>query len=123
MRVAVCTDRDAWNCFVAAADGSLLQSWQWGEFKRCQGWDVLRLVALEGQEPRAAVQVLARVIPFCGAFFYAPEGPVLSPQEWAAGAAPLPPLLAAVHRRGRSCGALTLRVDPLTAEPRAGEAL
>ena len=123
MRVAVCTDRDAWNCFVATAGGSLLQSWQWGEFKRCQRWDVLRLVALEGQEPRAAVQVLARVIPFCGAFFYAPEGPVLSAQDWAAGAAPLPPLLAAVRRQGRSCGALTLRVDPLTAEPRAGEAL
>ena len=123
MRVAVCTDWDAWNCFVATAGGSLLQSWQWGEFKRCQGWDVLRLVALEGQEPCAAVQVLARVIPFCGAFFYAPEGPVLADQDWAAGAAPLPPLLDAMRRQGRSCGALTLRVDPLTAEPRAGEAL
>ena len=123
MRAAVCTDRDAWNRFVAAAGGSLLQSWQWGEFKRHQGWDVLRLVALRGQEPRAAMQVLARAIPLCGAFFYAPEGPVLYGQDWAAGAAPLPPLLAEARRRGRSRGAVTLRLDPLTAEPRAREAL
>lgn len=123
MRVAVCTDRVAWNRFVDGAGGSLLQSWQWGEFKHRQGWHVLRLVALQGSEPRAALQVLARLFPFAGAFFYAPEGPVLSTGDWVAGAAPLAPLLAEARRRGRSCGALTLRVDPLTPVPTAGEAL
>src|SRR5689334_11524597 len=113
MRVAVCTDRASWNGFVAAAGGSLLQSWQWGEFKRRQGWQVLRLVALDGREPCAAMQVLARVVPLAGAFFYAPEGPVLTPEDWASGAAPLGALLDEARRRGRSCGALTLRLDPL----------
>lgn len=123
MRVAVCTDRASWNGFIAAAGGSLLQSWQWGEFKRRQGWHVLRLAALDGREPRAAMQVLARVVPLAGAFFYAPEGPVLAPEDWAAGAPPLGALLAEAQRRGRSCGALTLRLDPLTGVPAAGAAL
>ena len=117
MGVAVCTDRVAWNRFVDAAGGNLLQSWQWGEFKRRQGWHVLRLVALQGSEPRAALQVLARLVPPVGAFFYAPQGPVLSVEDWAVGAAPLVPLLAEARRRGHPCGALTLRVDPLTPVP------
>lgn len=123
MRVTVCASRAAWNDFVSGAGGSLLQSWQWGEFKRGQGWSVLRLVALEGPEPRAAVQVHARAVPGLGAFFYAPEGPVLPASDWAAGAAPLVPLLAEVRRRGRALGALTLRLDPLTCEPCAPAAL
>jgi len=123
MRVAVCTNRAAWNSFVADAGGSLLQSWQWGEFKRRQGWHVLRLVAARGQEPRAALQILARGVGNLGAFFYAAEGPVLPPDAWVRDPAPLDPLFAAARRYGRAYGALTLRVDPLVGDPRAAAAL
>ncbi len=37
VRVALCTDRAAWDEYVARAGGSLLQSWPWGAFKRQQG--------------------------------------------------------------------------------------
>ncbi len=123
MRVAVCTNRAAWNSFVAGAGGSLLQSWQWGEFKRRQGWHVLRLVAVQGAEPRAALQILARGVAGLGAFFYAAEGPVLPFAEWARDTTPLDLLFAAARRHGRAYGALTLRVDPLVGDPTAAAAL
>lgn len=117
MRVAVCTNRRAWDGFVADAGGSLLQSWQWGELRRRQGWQTLRLVALQGNEPRGAMQILARPFYGLGGFFYAAEGPVIADHDWAVGAAPLAPLLAEARRRARAYGALTLRLDPLSAEP------
>lgn len=123
MRAVTCTDRASWNDFVGGAGGSLLQSWQWGEFKRRQGWSVLRLLAVQGSEPRAGMQVLARIIPLAGAFLYAAEGPVLLDQDWTGDAAPLATLLAEARRRGRARGALTLRLDPLTADPGARAAL
>ncbi len=121
--VAICTDRAAWNGFVGAAGGSLLQSWQWGEFRRRQGWRVLRLVALDGGDPCGAMQVLVRTVRPVGSFFYAAEGPVLPTAAWATDAAPLAPLLTAARRIGRAGGALTLRLDPLTSEPHAREVL
>ncbi len=123
MRVAVCTDSAAWDDFVAGAGGSLLQSWQWGEFKRRQGWHVLRLVAAQGVEPRAALQILARGVAGLGGFFYAAEGPVLPPADWAGDTEPLVLLFAAARRYGRAYGALTLRVDPLVGDFAAVAAL
>src|SRR5207244_12222780 len=104
MHVVVGSNRDAWNSFVAAAGGSFLQSWQWGEFKRQQGWRVLRLMALEAHEPRAAMQVLIRLVPVAGAFFYAAEGPVLPRGEWSGDGAPLAPFLRPAPRRSPPVG-------------------
>jgi len=123
VRVAVCTERAAWDDFVTHAGGGLLQSWRWGELRRRQGWTVLRLVAVQGTEPRAAVQVLARAVPVAGAFFYAAEGPVLPAADWASGADALSPLFHEARRRGRALGALTLRVDPLTGAAGARDTL
>jgi len=123
VRVALCTDRAAWDAYVARAGGSLLQSWPWGAFKRQQGWRTLRLVALRDGDPCAALQVLTRRVPGVGAFLYAAEGPVLPAADWANGAASLGPLLAAARRYGQGIGALALRVDPLTPAAPATEAL
>ncbi len=123
MRVARCTDRAAWDAYVAQAGGSLLQSWPWGAFKRQQGWPPLRLVALRDGEPCAAMQVLTRRVPGVGAFLYAAEGPVLPAADWARGGAALGPLLTAARRYGQDIGALALRVDPLTPAAPAAVAL
>ncbi len=123
VRVARCTDRAAWDAYVAQAGGSLLQSWPWGAFKRQQGWPPLRLVALRDGEPCAAMQVLTRRVPGVGAFLYAAEGPVLPAADWARGGAALGPLLTAARRYGQDIGALALRVDPLTPAVPAAVAL
>lgn len=125
LQIIVGTDRARWDSFVAEVGGSVLQSWPWGEFKRRQGWRALRLLAVEGCEPLASMQVLARVVPAAGAFLYAPEGPVVSSGAWSDGraAAPLAALLAAARRRGVALGALALRLDPLTGEVGAPAAL
>lgn len=119
MKVLPCADRAMWDLFVEGAGGGLLQSWRWGEFRRSQGWDVLRLMVLDEDPssgrtvPRAAAQVLVRTILPFGSFFYAAEGPVLAAEEWENGAPALAVLLESIRARGGARGALTLRVDPL----------
>ncbi len=69
-------ERDAWNAALAqASTADLLQSWEWGEFKRhTAGWTPLRLVVRQGDEPLAGAQVLYRRV--MGApSLYAPRGP------------------------------------------------
>jgi peptidoglycan pentaglycine glycine transferase (the first glycine) len=69
-------DRARWNAAVLAAPrADLLQSWEWGEFKRQSGgWQPLRLAAAQGNDLVAGAQILCRS--FLGArFLYAPRGP------------------------------------------------
>jgi lipid II:glycine glycyltransferase (peptidoglycan interpeptide bridge formation enzyme) len=116
VRVVAAARGDTWNEFVASAGGSFLQSWQWGEFKRGQGWRVLRLMAWRGREPAAALQVLIKVIPWVGAFCYGAEGPVLQSEAWSGDSSALTTLLAEVRRRVAPCGGIVLTVDPLTSD-------
>ncbi|HEV2235190.1 MAG TPA: peptidoglycan bridge formation glycyltransferase FemA/FemB family protein [Ktedonobacterales bacterium] len=74
--VVVVRDAIQWDDALRAAPrADLLQSWQWGEFKRQTGsWAPLRLLALRDGVPCAGVQVLSREV--AGArFLYAPRGP------------------------------------------------
>src|SRR6476661_3189229 len=56
------TDKTAWNSAVLAAPrADMLQSWEWGEFRReYGGWGVSRFVAMCDGEPLAGVQILSR---------------------------------------------------------------
>jgi peptidoglycan pentaglycine glycine transferase (the first glycine) len=74
--VEIVHDAALWDGVVRAApQADLLQSWQWGEFKRKTGsWTPLRLMALRDGDPCAGMQVLSRDV--LGArFLYAPRGP------------------------------------------------
>lgn len=76
LQVAVARDAIHWDDTLRAApQADLLQSWQWGEFKRQTGsWTPLRLLALRDGTACAGMQVLCRDV--AGArFFYAPRGP------------------------------------------------
>jgi lipid II:glycine glycyltransferase (peptidoglycan interpeptide bridge formation enzyme) len=55
----VTSDSDAWNAALTSLDGHLLQTWEWGSFKREQGWHPER-IAVGGDTPRAMAQVLFR---------------------------------------------------------------
>jgi lipid II:glycine glycyltransferase (peptidoglycan interpeptide bridge formation enzyme) len=66
----------AWNAHLTRLGGHLLQSWQWGEFKRKHGWSVER-VAVGDDETKAMAQILFRERgPVSVA--YIPRGPALS---------------------------------------------
>lgn len=71
-------DRAAWNTALRALPNAhILQSWEWGEFKReTTGWQPHRLLFRHGGTPVAAVYVgLRRIGPIC--VMYAPKGPAL----------------------------------------------
>jgi len=87
----------------------VLQSWSWGEFKAAYGWTATRLLFTEGDQVRAAAQVLRRQLPRLPlAVMYVPKGPALDYTD-------LPLLeavlarLEAVARRGR---AIFVKIDP-----------
>jgi lipid II:glycine glycyltransferase (peptidoglycan interpeptide bridge formation enzyme) len=89
----------------ASPQTDLLQSWQWGEFKRQTGaWTPLRLLALHDGVPCAGVQVLSRGV-IGVRFLYAPRGP------WWTSADGIPALVRWLRRR-HAWHAPLLRCDP-----------
>jgi peptidoglycan pentaglycine glycine transferase (the first glycine) len=116
VRLAGRDERETWNSFVAASPvGSLLQAWQWGEFKAGHGWRPLRVVleAAEGRgEYLACAQVLLRYaaphLPVAVA--YIPRGPVFDPASGSPrlGAA----LWAGIHAAARRKGAIFCKAEP-----------
>ncbi len=114
-RVTMATDRQQWNDAVNAAPrADLLQSWEWGEFKRMGGWSPIRLIVTDGDELVAGAQLLSRRV--MGApSLYAPRGPWW--RDDARGQAGLAALIAWI-RRERPSGAPFLRADPLIADAR-----
>lgn len=63
----------AWNAEVLKLGGGFLQSWEWGEFQRSLGRDVLRLGGAA-----ARVQAVRMPLPLGQWYWYAPRGPVCS---------------------------------------------
>ncbi|MCX7622413.1 MAG: peptidoglycan bridge formation glycyltransferase FemA/FemB family protein [Thermomicrobium sp.] len=73
-RIAIATDPAEWNRRVARLGGRLLQSWQWGEFKRRHGWKPYRF-ALDAPRAQGAAQVLVRESRGVS-LLYVPRGPL-----------------------------------------------
>lgn len=113
-RVSIASDRQVWNDAVKAAPrADLLQSWEWGEFKRLGGWSPTRLLVTVDGAGVAGAQLLSRRV--MGApSLYAPRGPWW--QDDKRGRAGLAALIEWI-RRERPSGAPFLRVDPLIAGP------
>jgi lipid II:glycine glycyltransferase (peptidoglycan interpeptide bridge formation enzyme) len=105
-RVVTIGDAGEWNqALLTAPQADLLQSWEWGEFKRRTGnWSPLRVAVQREGALVAGAQILMRRV--VGArFLYAPRGP-----WWQDGEA-LKPLVRWL-RRTQSLRAPLLRVDP-----------
>jgi peptidoglycan pentaglycine glycine transferase (the first glycine) len=100
VRVQNITDEIQWAAATDSLGGSILQSWQWGEFKRLHGWHPERLLVSKSGEPVAAASVLVRSVgPF--SVVYVPRGP-------------------AFGESGRDVSsALTLAIDNVSAKSRA----
>jgi len=114
VRIVVARERAVWNAAVMSAPrADLLQSWEWGEFKRMSGWEPLRALALDDDQPVAGAQLLARRVMGVPSL-YAPRGPWW--RDDASGHAGLEALTGWL-RRERPGGAPFLRIDPPVAEP------
>lgn len=112
-RVVIAREREVWNAAVKSAPrADLLQSWEWGEFKRLGGWEPLRALVMDGDTPVAGAQLLSRRVMGVPSL-YAPRGPWW--RDDASGLAGLETLRAWLRRR--PMGAPFLRVDPPISEP------
>ena len=97
-------EKEAWNAAVANLGGSVLQSYEWGEFRRHGGWTPLRLLAEDGA---STAQVLLRRLPgLGGSLAYVPHGPLASDPET------LPAVAAAVAAHAKDRGARLIEIEP-----------
>ncbi|MGH3086803.1 MAG: lipid II:glycine glycyltransferase FemX [Rubrobacteraceae bacterium] len=101
-------EREEWNGAVGGLGGSILQSWEWGEFRRHHGWRPLRLLGDEG-----AAQVLLRELPGLGSLAYAPHGPVVSEGS------DIEEVVESVSERTKGEGACLIDVEPRVSEDKA----
>jgi peptidoglycan pentaglycine glycine transferase (the first glycine) len=87
MKLTEWLDKNSWNQFVAGNSwpASFLQSWEWGEFQKSQGHQVLRLGFIPAQTREhevgqllAAASLIKRCFPIPGmCYWYCPRGPVI----------------------------------------------
>ncbi len=106
--LVIARDPHTWDQFVGSAvDGSILQSWAWGELKSRYGWQPRRFFWEGDGVIRGAVAILRRPLPGGLAMDYAPHGPVLNGhlREW-------PALWAALRRELATNRGTILKVEP-----------
>ncbi len=103
------TERDQWNAALRALPRPhVLQTWEWGEFKRITtGWQPQRLVFRRGDAVVALASVGVRSVgPL--KVLYAPKGPILADHD----PATVRDVLAALQGLARRSGAIWLKIDP-----------
>ncbi|MDE3091733.1 MAG: peptidoglycan bridge formation glycyltransferase FemA/FemB family protein [Chloroflexota bacterium] len=100
-------DTRAWNDFVRARGGHILQSTAWAELKSRFGWSAQRVALARGNEFVAGAQILYRQLPLGLRFAYVPRGPVADPQDRATFTA----LVDALCNAARTRGAFVLKVE------------
>jgi lipid II:glycine glycyltransferase (peptidoglycan interpeptide bridge formation enzyme) len=109
-RVLTIESAEQWNrALLAAPQADLLQTWEWGEFKRRTGnWSPLRVAVEREGELIAGAQILARRV-LAARFLYAPRGPWWTDPQGLA-------TLARWLRRTQAPRAPLLRADPAVAD-------
>ena len=66
-------NKEKWNSFVVKSEGQFRQLFEWGEFKKKLGWDVLRVAFYENDEFVCSTQILLRKKLFLS-YIYIPGG-------------------------------------------------
>lgn len=100
--VAAADSREWWNeQLLRAADASVFQSFEWGEFKRGEGWTPQRFVRRDARARIVGlVQLLVKRLPCGPAVCWAPAGPVVR-FDGAGADADIPSLLMAIRAAQR----------------------
>jgi peptidoglycan pentaglycine glycine transferase (the first glycine) len=109
-RTITLPEKNLWNDFVASSPNpSILQSYEWGEFKAQFGWKPIRILLDGDREPVAGISVLKREAPFIKhSFFYAPRGPIMD----YANKEVLHDLFERVEKEADRYHAISLKIDP-----------
>jgi peptidoglycan pentaglycine glycine transferase (the first glycine) len=114
LKVSEINDGETWNeALLQLPAPHVLQSWEWGEFKRGWGWAPTRLLFQAGGRTCAAAQLLRR--PLSGLFrawplavMYVPKGPLLADYDDRL----LGAVLNALVEQARAAGAIFVKIDP-----------
>ena len=70
-------DKAVWNRFVETSKwGDILNLWEWGEYKKEDGWRPLRVGVIEDNQLIMIAQILLRKVFLLGNYAYLPHGPV-----------------------------------------------
>lgn len=103
-------DREKWNTFMESENHfSLLQSWDWGEFKKKTGWKVYRIgYEKQGQLIAGAQMLIKSFIPGLMSFAYIPRGPLIDWRNRETTSA----FLDILHTEARKRRAFCLRIEP-----------
>lgn len=81
MNIREVTDKKAWESFFNANEPiSFLQSWEWGEFRKKMGQDILRLGIYRGSK-LVSIALVEKINSKRGKFLFIPHGPVGSIQD------------------------------------------
>jgi peptidoglycan pentaglycine glycine transferase (the first glycine) len=76
-REIIPNEKEKYNDFIVSSkNGHIFQSYEWGEIKRGDGWQPIRLIVEDNGRIKAAVCVLKKEI-FGYSIFYAPRGPAV----------------------------------------------
>ena len=108
LRIIENPDVRAWDDFVAARGGHILQTSAWGELKTRFGWSAWRLVLARDDAYVAGTQILFRRLPLGLVFGYIPRGPIADANDHATLAA----LFDALCRAAKSRRAFALKIEP-----------
>lgn len=73
---------EEWSAFLERNRGGILQTAEWGAFRRSLGWKARLFTVGEAGKPRLQAMVLQKPLPLGFCFFYAPEGPIVRDGNW-----------------------------------------
>ena len=106
------TAREAWSQLVfRMGDSDLVQSYEWGEFRRYAGFTPYRVAVRNGDQIGALSNILVTRAPL-GVLMYAPHGPVFAEP------AAIGPLMNLIRDLAREIGAILFRAcTPSSAFP------
>lgn len=113
-RIITYPEKDRWNEFVKNSPrGSILQSFEWGDFKSYFGWQPLRIVLEDGGKIIAGISILKRNVPLIRhSLYYAPRGPIIDYYDKEL----MHDLMDVVEKQADRNHALALKIDPEVAE-------
>jgi lipid II:glycine glycyltransferase (peptidoglycan interpeptide bridge formation enzyme) len=103
-------DRDIWNEFVASHRFChYAQSYEWGELRRAEGWNAIRLGVRSNGKITAGIALLQKKFPSIGkSILYAPRGPLIDSNDLEG----VELLMEGIGDVARIEGAVFLRADP-----------